>query len=226
MPPRFAGGGGQITSVQVTCVRPHHFDNSRCTREVALTQANGCVEHSKHMLVTWLVWGWHSATKAEHKKVWAAVVEASKEGTLPDLDTLRAIQEVLEEEQNTQEVKALKATLLQENKKKSRTTATSAASSRSPAPPAPEVDILGGLSPGVSPELHDRMCQLARDGQLPVTSPSQRSRNVPTKNTAYKTPACWTDAFRSGYIHPNLPAPLGWIWRRRDSTMILLPRGG
>merc|ERR1711920_173236 len=83
-----------------------------------------------------------------------------------------------------------------------------------PAPEAPVVvaapmpavvgsDILGGKAQGVSQSLHDRMVEMARRGDIPVTNPDARTKLNMKRPTFHGTPD-WREAVQNGYIHPDL----------------------
>ena len=54
---------------------------------------------------------------------------------------------------------------------------------------------------------------MAREGKIPVSTLKQRRRQKGTSGSCYGVEASLRDALKFGYIGPNLPAPLGRIWR-------------
>jgi hypothetical protein len=74
-------------------------------------------------------------------------------------------------------------------------------------------DILGGRSWDCPETVHEKMLQLASSGTLHITKPEQRARLLKKKPTFHGAPH-WRDAVKQGYIHPDLPAPKGTMWKR------------
>merc|ERR1711862_240122 len=73
-------------------------------------------------------------------------------------------------------------------------------------------DILGGRAEGVPAEVHDDMVALATSGDIPVTKPVDRAKNMTMKKSFYGD-ALFRDACRFGYIHPSSTAPKGKKWK-------------
>ncbi len=63
-------------------------------------------------------------------------------------------------------------------------------------------------------------------GVIPRTTEAQRRRNIATEGTVYSVPVALNDAFRWGYIHPDLPPPANYIWRGTGKGYRLCRRGG
>jgi len=74
-------------------------------------------------------------------------------------------------------------------------------------------DALGGRSWDCPEDVHARMLELVTRGDLPVTRPEQRARNMNKRPTFYGA-AEWRDAVKMGYIHPEMPPPRGLKWRK------------
>lgn len=85
---------------------------------------------------------------------------------------------------------------------------------------------LGDAAPMVPAAVHKEMEALYGRGELPRTSLEERLRNKPTSGSGYGVPPALRDAFRHGYIHPNLSPPLGMRWKARAGVWHLLPVGG
>mmetsp|Transcript_12535 Transcript_12535/g.39229 ORF Transcript_12535/g.39229 Transcript_12535/m.39229 type:complete len:673 (-) Transcript_12535:137-2155(-) len=74
-------------------------------------------------------------------------------------------------------------------------------------------DMLGGRTWDCPDAVHTRMLELAATGEIPVSKPEQRIKNVNKRPTFYGAPE-WRDAVKNGYIHPDMPAPRGLKWRK------------
>lgn len=85
---------------------------------------------------------------------------------------------------------------------------------------------LGEAAPGVPASVHSAMEKLMREGGIPCTSLEQRLRCGPKAGSGYGVPPGLQEAFQHGYIHPNLPPPLGAKWVCHASVWRLLPQGG
>ncbi len=98
-----------------------------------------------------------------------------------------------------------------------------------PTPPScssPSLAVAGVIAPCTPPEVAQRMQTMMENGSLPRTTAEQRRRNRATAGTGYFTPPMYTEAFRAGYLHPNLPPPTHYSWRSREGTWRLVPLGG
>lgn len=74
-------------------------------------------------------------------------------------------------------------------------------------------DVLGGRSWDCPEDVHVRMLELATRGDIPVSKPEQRARNMNKRPTFYGATE-WKDAVKMGYIHPEMNAPRGLKWRK------------
>lgn len=214
--PRFRQG--QVSSIQVTC--PVHGlgeDESKCTRETSISVA-GSQDMARRLLAVWLLWGFHSPNKEAHKRVWGDVLQAWRDGTLPSADEaleLRALARAMDAPSRPPSAPSAK---------RARTTAAAtAAAGQDEADEA--VDLLGGRS-GAPLGVHLQMLELAKQHLFPITNPAQRARQRIHADSSYGIPELWTEAFRYAYIHPNLPAPHGWMWKSSGGSFRLCPRGG
>jgi hypothetical protein len=88
------------------------------------------------------------------------------------------------------------------------------------------LDLLDGAAVGVPPDVHARMLQLAQQDGIPITTQAQRRRAGMKRGSRYGVPETLKDAFQYGYIHPNLPPPLGLLWRASSGAWRLVPQGG
>jgi hypothetical protein len=90
--------------------------------------------------------------------------------------------------------------------------------------------VLGPRAHGVPEEVHKELEKMALAGFLPITTPEVRQRHgvgAGTAGSEYGIPPVFRDAFRHGYIGPNLPAPAGWVWRSlRGGKWKLVELGG
>lgn len=87
-------------------------------------------------------------------------------------------------------------------------------------------ESLSEPAPGAPASLHMAMEELMRKGSIPCTSLEQRMRCVPMAGSGYGVPDGLKEAFRHGYVHPNLPPPTGMKWVCHSGVWRLLPRGG
>ena len=84
-------------------------------------------------------------------------------------------------------------------------------------------DILGGANAGVPAAVHAEIVAMAVAGYVPVTTPKQRQRNLPTSCAA---PEMFADALHFSFVHPNLPAPQGFRWHAGGGKFRLAPSCG
>jgi len=92
---------------------------------------------------------------------------------------------------------------------------------KEPARPAPSVvtptvigaDMLGGRTWDCPESVHTAMLDKATRGEIPLSKPEQRMKNMNKRPTFYGA-AEWRDAVKLGYIHPDMNPPRGMKWRK------------
>ena len=97
------------------------------------------------------------------------------------------------------------------------------------APPAKSLkpsNAPASASPRTPPQVAAALEEMVGRGVLPRTTRAQRRRQQATAGTTYSVPTPFNAAFRWGYIHPNLPPPENYIWRRTSGGFRLCRRGG
>ena len=92
--------------------------------------------------------------------------------------------------------------------------------------PPPDAAIGLGHRGEAPADLHEEMQRLAEQGLVPVTTLAQRRRCRKAGSSTYSGPPDLSRACEYGYLHPNLPPPLGMIWRCSGGHWRLVPRGG
>ena len=186
MTPR-TSADGVVVGWQMFCRNPNHMD-VKCTKQLNSSVA-GSEEMARRMLKTWLSWGVDKTSRAAHFDLWGnVVVPQAADGRIPSeawLDEMAVHDWV-------QDVPAPSGEVVSH-----------------PAGPNP----LGDRHKGVALALHEKMEEMARRGDIPVTSPSQRLRHRPTKGSEYFVPKDLQAALACGYIAPGLPPPRGLVWK-------------
>eukprot|EP00971_Amphidinium_carterae_P335581 6471521-Amphidinium_carterae.1 len=197
---------GVVIGYQLSCNCAGH---KRCSKEMGQDVA-GDLAATRIVLKSWSLLGHGMKSREEHmeKSLRQSLLSAMREGQLHDEKTLD---------------------------KMAPSSATQAA--ESPFKPLPAVhslsssissssSVLGQAAPGVPPALHEEMCRLAAEGRIPKTTLAQRKRSCRSSGCTYGVPKQLACALEHSYIHPNFPAPLGYIWRAQQGTWKLEMRGG
>eukprot|EP00971_Amphidinium_carterae_P166480 3299454-Amphidinium_carterae.1 len=70
------------------------------------------------------------------------------------------------------------------------------------------------------------MVALFHAGKLCRSATQQRVRNRIVQGSSYEVPHELQEALQHSYIHPNIGAPSGMLWRCRAGTWRLRLRGG
>lgn len=196
-----------LTGLQMHCSRPeHNLDKKRCTKELSFGVA-GDEATCRRMLKSWIVFASSVSSRDERMfETWKLIQVMKRENGLPSEDDLNL--NVVHDWESYHAVEPVKDVppQLSDN-----------------AFPG----ILGPPAKGVPEAVHAHMEHLAANKVIPVTLPAQRARNKCTAGTSYGVPAWLADARRYGYIHPNLPAPQGCVWRfTNGNTWTLCTKGG
>lgn len=205
--PRYKGS--KLCGLQMLCSRPEHNIKKKCTKELSFGVAGG-QNICRRMLKSWIVFGSSVSSRDEHMfESWKMILALKKDSALPLENELD--QHVVHDWDKYSSVE-------------------SAAQISAPAPHSmlPESEnLLGSAEPGVPESVHRHMEELASVGAIPVSTTKQRSRNKKTPHTTYGVPPWLSDAIRYHYIHPNLPAPKGCVWRfSSGNSWILCVKGG
>ena len=207
--PRHADHQSEPVSWQMSC---KHEGHDKCSRELRVS-STASADYAPRVLKAWVVFGLGTRSKPQHKDSFAEILalgdnlpsDADLEAMIQDLPTA-PVGEV-------QGVKVDADNVPKPRKVGGKTGSTSN-------------DVLGGCSAGVPMEVHEIALGYATRGVLPLTTPTQRARNRMAPKTGYYTPEDMTPLLRYGYIHPNLPPPLGNYWCCRSGTWWLASRGG
>ena len=76
---------GKIIDIQMTCLRPEHCVDGRCTKQVSVRVAGG-EDRARRMLKSWVVFGERARTRDRpgHRHLWDTIRElAAVEDGLP-----------------------------------------------------------------------------------------------------------------------------------------------
>ena len=75
---------GVFQGWELTCHHPDHkCGSSKCRKKVKAKTRDRSQSLTLKMLETWSFWGCSVASRKEHADLWKAVVQAAKDGTLP-----------------------------------------------------------------------------------------------------------------------------------------------
>ena len=85
--------------------------------------------------------------------------------------------------------------------------------------------LLGQRDEDVPESVHTEMERMAREGIIPVSNLTQRQRCRKSTSTI-AVPLPLMTARNFGYLHPNLPAPSGHVWRFVANGWFMGLRGG
>ena len=199
----------RLISYQMTCSLAAHNKSGRCTKELAISKA-GSQQNARRVLKAWVLLGHSLHQKEAHvdDSLKRMLLISLTEGTLASEDTLDSIAVATGDE-------IVQAPFVAPS--------ASASSSRDG---VPQESLLGDVATNVPPEIHREMLALAAQGAIPITTLSQRHRNKRSGRTEYGVPKGLANAFEYGYVHPNLPPPLGLVWQHQSGKWKLLHRGG
>jgi hypothetical protein len=235
--PKFAGLA--VASYQMTCANPLHnvVGQPTCTKSLSCSVAGG-VSLAERALKYWAALGPSPVirSKADHFALWSSdVLPALKEDRLPSTDELAELAKTvlyvvppppaphppLPPPEDPPESPEMAADSGEQH------TQPSAKRSRHRAEAGVGVeDPLGGPHKGITEAQHERMLLLYREGAIGLSVPVQRMRSHMTGGTEYGVPARLREALSLGYLHPDLPPPIGFRWHKRGSKMYLTPQGG
>ena len=210
--PRYKAG--TLVSFQMTCCDPRHNTGThRCSKELSVHLTDG-PEGCRQVLKAWVLLSSAYASRSAHMSATLrkTLLEAKRDGHLLSENEL----DLLKTTSLSQPVEAPFA----EAVVPSSSAGGQGGEGRSGS------NLLGKRAANVSAETHAQMIELARQGDIPVTTLSQRQRNSLTKGTSYGVPAALKAALTHGYIHPNLIAPRGMVWRCHANKWKLSLRGG
>ena len=176
----------------------HCAGHVRCSKEMSGAVA-GSLPLCLRILKAWVLMGHAHSDRGSHMSpdLKRVLLDAAKNDSLFDDEALEAAAET---SQKFGEVV-------------SPVTATWVSPSTSSSQSSSSQSILGRKSEKVSQELHSQMEEWAREGKLPLTTASQRSRNSVASASNYEVPTSLRACFLGGYIHPNLGAPAGLQWQ-------------
>ena len=196
--PRFRDGAH--TGYQMSCAF-----HSKCSKEVSATRV-GTMAAARVILKSWALLAPAADSRQSHMGpgLRKQLDEASKAGALlteAELEELVAIQEGRgQEDEAVAPFRVIDA------------------EDRDP--------DLGGRAEHVPPDIHTAMVSLASRGLIPRTTQQERARNKVSSASVYEVPAELRQALEFGYVHPNIGAPAGLLWRARGGVWRLCPRGG
>lgn len=202
-----------IIGYQMTCSRPCHNINGRCTKELHFDGERVTEEVVLRRLMAWVIVGAMSPDVRSHRfDSFKLIMQLDIEGGLPttsELDDMKVLDWKVYEHANS---------------------GAEVAEGAAPAEAAEAAEggpvDLGEAAPGCPPDVHAEMQALARRGALPRTTVEQRLRQRMVKGTDYGVPAMYRNALRHGYLNPNLPAPSCYMWRCWGTKWLLVTRGG
>ena len=83
-------------------------------------------------------------------------------------------------------------------------------------------DVLGGRHKDIPKDVHKRMVKLAAKNGIPITTPRER-KFWALKRRTYQGDMTWKWPVKYGYLHPDLPPPKGFFWKRRMWSCGLFP---
>ena len=177
---------GEISGYQMTCKNPNH--GPRCSKESSLV-GHGSEEQLLRCLKLWLLWGVYVDKNSDHLKMWRKVLEEDEAGRLPSMDSLNEL------------------TIWDFKNFRSPMGSTSGV-------PLVGVgdDVLGDLAPGVSVDLHNSMVELAKKGEIGISSKEARMNHAPPGGPHPQASLVLQDAIAHSYVHPRFPSPHGYLW--------------
>jgi hypothetical protein len=204
---------GVASGFQMSCTNPLHnlLGGRKCSKEVSYAIA-GSEETAIQMLKAWVLWGAFDSDRDTHMVVtWADVVAQSTSGLLPSMAQLNTML--------ISDWTSFEAPLLHH-------AGIVAGSSSAGIGGLIVGDLLGGIVEGVPQNVHAQMVALVEAGSIPVSTVAMRLRSRGTSASEYGVPTGLAQARDYGYIGPNLPPPLGMVWKCRGGKWSLAPRGG
>eukprot|EP00971_Amphidinium_carterae_P136415 2702965-Amphidinium_carterae.1 len=236
-----------LCGFQMTCTRPEHNADRRCTKEVSFGVAGG-EDNCRRLLKSWIVFGACAPSRDAHREVFADVSRMKNTGGYPlEADLDRQAPEHWAPFASTTvagETQCCSLSLFALDTSTS-FLARTCSTLIFPAclfclfvvcrgerlvrdtPREATPSLLGAAAPGVPAEVHREMERLAAMGALPITSPDQRARQKFSKGSAYAVPQMYKQARDYKYLTPNLPPPTGLVWRcRGQNEWILCHKGG
>ena len=202
---------GVLSGLQMSCTRPAHNVERKCTKELSFGVAGG-EQNCRRMLKTWIVLCASVPSRSEHMiDSWKLVTASKKDGNLMSEHQLDA-QCIYDWEEYDATTPVPDDFRFSEQHKSE---------------PAGQQSLLGLPLKGVPQNVHSHMEELARAGAIPLTTAEQRSRQKFTLGNSYGVPTFLADARRFGYISPNLEPPAGFIWKcTGGNTWSLHVKGG
>ena len=195
----------------MSCTNPRHNTNRKCSREMS-NHITGGNSETRRMLKLWVIMGSCCVDRdgpAGHmSRPWTALfLDMKKDSTLPS-------EQVLDDLAVTDWAAELPVPGVEQPRPVKRR-----ATDKVP-------DVLGDRAADVPEHVHAEMRRLAEQGLIPTSSLAQRERSRFIKGCAYLVPDALKEAHQYGYVHPNLPPPLGLRWRGRNGTWALTMAGG
>ena len=175
---------GSLSGFQMLC--KNHVD---CSKELS-NSVSGSLAQTRWILKAWIFAGHTCPSRQEHMRpdLRQTLLAAARHGRLIQEDSMDEL---------------MRAGCIESpfipDLVSSQTPATGDADAGS-------AEILGDRG-DASVEVHLRMQSMARRGELPITSLSQRMRNRISSQTAYEVPSAFKEAVAHSYLHPNTGAP-------------------
>ena len=190
---------GSLSGYQMKC-REHRA----CTKELAFRVA-GSEEDCLRMLKTWALWGFTVTSKVAHVECWQAVLDDHNDGRLLSQAELDDIANSMLGHEDLLAPRVDDDHLLGGSLE--------------------DDDLLGEKDSCVPSSIHEKALQLVREGTFPRTKPAARKR-ASASTSEFCCPDDLWDYLKYGYIHPNVGAPSGYVWKHKGGKWTLGIRGG